>query len=750
MRLLMILCLASLPSDLALRVTAGANAASITSIVYHTSYTPAQTVSVWKGLTASITVNGPGVARAVEIVRTDGGPASGLTVGVNSFRSIPSPQLILALSSSGSAALGTYRVRIHYPLSRTGGTLPTDSFTVRLFDRGTVTSITKDAGSASNTSVGDRHHFTANGTGLANATISAATLGSLVSDVQVASRTASQVRFSFVPKAATSALDVTAGDFFDQTMPNVAGDGPWGYGGAGTLRLTTTIKPTKITFAAANAVEGQQLGATVTMSGPVASGATAVVALQSSSAYATVPPQAIVSGTTATFAVTVLAGAASKQATITATSGGVSISAPLSVLSSDATLRTLQFLPVSTPQTMTNGANDYLQMQVILAAPAGAAGETVQLSATPPGAVVIPPSVTVPGGETGVLWRITANPTDVDQQVTISATLRQVTLTRSVTVLKPVPKSIDIIQSYLASGFTADNPGIWADRSVMPVFRLSGRVASPLAMQVSTTRPDLLPWPGSVTVASSGDMVSPLVGVGKTTTDQVVTVTATSQGRSVSRQITVLRHPWVTSLQLQQSPSLHLLANVDRRPPSGFVVAISNDNPGRLELPATQNFGSGTARAITATIKVSSGVPTVTSIANNVLEYRVSSPIDTIGAIANVRVRAADSTTSADAGVGISLQLRPYILALSIAISGSATAPLMTVSINAAAPGSGAVVSLSKSGTNPERVTIPATVSIPGGTRSTTFPITLATGQNMSGIVFSASYSGVTTSVTVP
>jgi trimeric autotransporter adhesin len=156
---------------------------------------------------------------------------------------------------------------------------------------------------------------------------------------------------------------------------------------------------------------------TVTLSGPAPAGG-AQVPLFSDNGAATVPSSVTVPAwaTSATFPVSTSAVAAPTHVTISASYGGVSKSAWLTVTPTAATLSSLTLNPTS----VIGGAQSSTGT-VTLSGPAPAGGALVTLSSSN-GAASVPPSVTVPAGATSATFPVNTTAVAVLTPVIITGT----------------------------------------------------------------------------------------------------------------------------------------------------------------------------------------------------------------------------------------------------------------------------------------------------------------------------------------
>ena len=153
-------------------------------------------------------------------------------------------------------------------------------------------------------------------------------------------------------------------------------------------------------------------------------------------------------------------------------------------------------------------------------------------------------------------------------------------------------------------------------------------------------------------------------------------------------------------------------------PSTGVMVNLSSSNTTAATVPASVSIASGTR---SATFPI--GTTSVTTSTSSIISASYAGVTDT--------ARLSVATVS----VLSSLTLNPA------SVVGGNTS-LGTVTLNAAAPPSGAVVSLSSS--NTAAATVPVSVTIPSGAISTTFTVTTSSLATSTSSTISASYAGET------
>src|SRR5205807_1144689 len=184
-----------------------------------------------------------------------------------------------------------------------------------------------------------------------------------------------------------------------------------------------TLNPTSVTGGGPQPSIG-----TVTLSGLAPAGGTQV-SLSSSSALASIPPSVVVpaESTTATFTVNTSAVATSTVITISASYGGASKSASLTV--TPPTVASLTLNPTSVVGGVQSSTGT-----VTLSGPAPAGGAQVTLSSGN-GAANVPAIVTVPAGSSSATFTVNTSIVLVSTSATISASYNGTTQTASLAVL---------------------------------------------------------------------------------------------------------------------------------------------------------------------------------------------------------------------------------------------------------------------------------------------------------------------------
>ncbi len=208
------------------------------------------------------------------------------------------------------------------------------------------------------------------------------------------------------------------------------------YGGVTQTATLTVTAPlptlSSLTLSPSSVTGGNSSTGTVTLSGPAPTGGAQVV-LSSSNMAASMPSSVTVlaGAASATFTISTSAVAVSTSVTISASYGGVTRTASLTVTSPILSSLTLN------PSTVTGGNSS--TGTVTLSGPAPAGGAQVMLSSSNTGVARVPSSTVVPAGATSATFTVNTSLVLVSTSVTISASDRTVTKSAILRVNSVVP-----------------------------------------------------------------------------------------------------------------------------------------------------------------------------------------------------------------------------------------------------------------------------------------------------------------------
>ncbi len=436
------------------------------------------------------------------------------------------------------------------------------------------------------------------------------------------------------------------------------------------------------------------------------------VALQSSSAsIASVPASILVApgSTTGSIPITTKGVLTSTPVTIQASVNGVSKSATISVEKAILTTLTMN------PATVVGGLNG--EGIVTLNGAAPASGRTVSLFSQNTSAAQVPVNVSIPAGARSAAFPITTHTVVNDTPLTITSTLGNDAAETTLTVLSaPVNvQSITVTPGQVPSGGAA-------------LGHVQLTRTAPTGGQVVTLSDD------SPVVTTPATMT---VGDGSTTGDFTVATRAVDSPLTVTVTATIGSSSKSTTFILLQCP----ISGLSVTPPTvaGGVVAtgqVNLRNPAPAGGASVQLSDNSTAVNVPASVLVPGGGSSNTFWVSTAPVS--TSLVATISATYNGISRSCSFTVS-NAVALLSLGVSPNSV-----VGGSDTTG--TVTLTKPAPAGGIVVAVAD---NRAEIATPGSVIVGAGLTSNSFGIsTSAVSVTALGTV-SASYSGVTKTVTL-
>ena len=341
--------------------------------------------------------------------------------------------------------------------------------------------------------------------------------------------------------------------------------------------------------------------------------------------------------------------------------------------------------PATTGERTTTTLN-----RVTLSLPAPVGGAVVSLSSTDLAVASVPASVLVPGGATSATFSITTSAATNATTVTISAFYLGITKSATLTVSPVAIQSVAFSPSSVTGGVNAQG-GITLTAAAPP---------EGFTIPLSSNLPSAATVPASVTVpagASSAIFTA-------TTYPQVATrvVQVTASGGATSATLTV-QPPQLRSIVFSAAQIPGGLADgvtislSGKAPAQGIVVTLASSNPAVVPVPTTTTVtGGASTRYFTLT----------------------TAPVS-VSALVTITASGAGSPVSAVLTVTM-----PTISMMTLSASSvkGGTAVTATVRLRGVVAASGLALALSSS--NPAAATVPASVTVPGGTSSFTFPVT--------------------------
>lgn len=332
---------------------------------------------------------------------------------------------------------------------------------------------------------------------------------------------------------------------------------------------------------------------------------------------------------------------------------------------------------------------------VTLVNPAPAGGATVTLTSTDAVTAPVPASLVIAAGQTSGTFIFTTGVT-TGTTVTVTATYQGGSANTQLVIL-PAPVAI------VPATLNFDPPSVNGGDSSQGIVTLTGP-APKGGLVVTLSSSDLaVKVPASVTVPAGSTSAAFTATTSPVSQKVVATLTATGGGQSVTGVLTVLA-PVLEKLVLAPGsvpggqPSVGTLTLTLPAPAGGGVVTLSSDNPAAT-VPATVTIPAG---GTTTTFSVTTTAVPKTLVAT------IKATFGGLSQTARLEVRSARIS-------GIS------VAPASLTGGGPATGTV-TLDSPVAVP-AGLVVSLSDS--DPAG-TVPATVLVPLGATTATFPITTA------------------------
>ena len=330
---------------------------------------------------------------------------------------------------------------------------------------------------------------------------------------------------------------------------------------------------------------------------------------------------------------------------------------------------------------------------VTLANPAPAAGAVVTLTTTDATTAPVPATVTVPAGATTATFTINTTVT-TGTTVTITAAYQGSSLGAPLKIDAP---PVAIVPTTLTLNPDSVNGG----SSSLATVTLAGPAPAGGLVVTLSSSSTAAQVPASVTVLANSTTATFTVTTTPVTQQVAATLTASAGGVSVTATLTVLA-PTLERLALAPpslpggQTSVGTLTLTFPAPASGVVVTLASDNPAAT-VPATVSIPAG---GTTATFTI-----TTTPVPQTVVAT-ITATLAGLSQKAKLEVRSARIT-----GVSVA----------PTSLTGGSPA-VGTVTLDSpAAVAAGLVVSLAGSSTSG---TVPATVTIPAGATTATFPIT--------------------------
>lgn len=502
----------------------------------------------------------------------------------------------------------------------------------------------------------------------------------------------------------TPALNYVGSDTFTYK----AEDGTATSAAAGVSITITAPAPSTLTLNQSTVTGGSSVQATVTLAAAASSGGV-VVNLAGDSPAITVPASVTVAAgeNSASFAVQTSGVAAATPATISASSGGVTRSVLLTVTPPVLTAFSLSSNSVTGGTSVTG--------TLTINGPAPSSGLVVALSANS-SATGVPATVTIAAGQSSATVAVTTSAVTTATTSTISASYGGITLTAPLTVN---PAAV------VLSNLTLSTASVTGGTSATATVTLSGAAPTGGVVVSASDDSSATGVPATVTIAAGQSSASFTVTSAAVTTATTSTIAVSYGGVTLTAQLTVnpplLAGETITPSSVVGGTNATGSVTLSGPAPSGGMLVLLADNSEATTLPASVTVPAGSSSA---------SFPVTTSAVT-------ASTTSTVTATGGEVSKTANLTVTPP--VLSSLSLRPTT------VYGRSTST-GTVTLSGPAPADGVVVVVSDNST---AASVPASVTVPAGSRSATFTITTTSVYRSTKVTISAVYAGVTKTATL-
>jgi hypothetical protein len=359
------------------------------------------------------------------------------------------------------------------------------------------------------------------------------------------------------------------------------------------------------------------------------------------------------------------------------------------------------------PATVTAGTDS--TGTVTLSDPAPAGGAVVALSSSDPWAAAIPTSVTVPAGSTSANFTVFTNSATDSITVTFWGVYAGFISSAALTVTGAT-LSVSLTPTSVIAGSTSTGTV-----TVSPAAPTSG-----FTVWLSSSNPAVAAVPAKAVVEAGATSASFTIFTTAVTASTTVTINANLNGAIKSAPLSVNPAVTLASLGLSptavtgQSPSIGTAILSAAAPPGGAVIVLARSDAAVAAVPTAVTIPAG---ATTTTFTISTN-PVATSAAVTIS--------GTYSGVTRAAVLTVNPPTVS------SLSLNPT------SVTGGASS-IGTVILSGPAPAGGAVVVLSSS--DPAVATVSSSVTIAGGSTSTTFTVCTRACASAT-VTISAAYGG--------
>ncbi len=440
-----------------------------------------------------------------------------------------------------------------------------------------------------------------------------------------------------------------------------------------------TVAPTTV-------IGGNFVTFNITLASPANLGGDSVV-LTSDSPYAVVKPSLNVlpGDTTLAFVVVIPAVAADTVVTVTATSGGVTLSAPLTIKAPTFTQLTVN------PTSVIGGATSIGTVTIGSPAPANI---SIALSSDNVAATV-PSSVTFAKDAKTANFNITTSGVDSQATATITGTFQGVSQAATLRISQASLSTVTCAKTDFVSGSTTQTTG---------TVTLNGKAGpSGIVVALSSSNSSLASIPTSVTVAPNAATASFNVSTPQVlTADQSVTLTATYAGVSKTVVITLrafaVQTLTINPTGLNGGAFANGSVSINATPLTQSITIALSSNKTSAQLPSSVTIAANSTSAIFG-------------ITTNPIS---SSEVNTI--TAQIGSSSKTATLTVFAAPVSSLSVSPTNV-----VGGSNSVVTGTITLAAVAGPNGNLISLSSS--NTAVASVPSSILVPAGSSIATFTV---------------------------
>lgn len=349
---------------------------------------------------------------------------------------------------------------------------------------------------------------------------------------------------------------------------------------------------------------------------------------------------------------------------------------------------------------------------------AGPAGATVTLVSSVPAAAQVPTSIKVPAGKSSITFPITTSPVNADQPVKITATYNSTTASGSVTVDTALLSSVSVSPSPETGGLTATGT----------VTMGSAVGSSGMTITLSSANHTLATVPASVKVAADKTTATFSLASYQVLTNSSVVISAslgsTTKTATLNLIPVALSSFGVTPQAVTGGTTV--TGTITMTAPIGIspvFVTVTSSN-GAVAKPEFSSVDVGTPGSATAQVPINTFAVNASTSATLTASYGSVSKMQSI-------------TVNPAAFSAISLSPTSVV-------GGKPSTG--TVTLTGPAGSSTVIVNLSS---NNAAVKVPASVTVPAGSSSKTFPITTSAVTKNTAVTITGKWNTLTKSTTI-